>query len=57
MFYGVSFTEILLHYEVFIGFGDELLGGILDCKYLFAFCVALSIPEGFLFWTPASKSK
>jgi hypothetical protein len=37
-------------------FGDDLLVGILVCKYFFAFWVAF-ISEGFLFWTPALKLK
>ena len=36
--------------EVFVGFGYELLVGILVW-------VAFFIPEGFLFWTPALKLK
>ena len=56
-FYGINFIEILLHCEVFVGFGDELFVGVLVCKYFFAFRVAFFIPEGFLCWTPASKLK
>ena len=56
-FYGIHFIEILPHRELFVGFGDELLVGILVCKYFFAFWVAFFIPEGFLFWTPALKLK
>ena len=52
--YGTSFTEILWHYELFVGFGDEMLVGILVCKYFFAFQVAFFIPKvstlGHLLW-------
>ena len=56
-FYEIHFIEILPDCEVFVGFGYELLVGILVCKYFFAFWVAFFIPEGFLFWTPALKLK
>ena len=56
-FYGIHFIGILPNFEFFGGFGDELLVGILVCKYFFAFWVAFFIPEGFLFWTPALKLK